>query len=452
MEENIKDYDSLGLESADKVLTEEEIKELKDEFRQQLHYYRDQEPWKVWTRDTCYQSVWKDLEENKELDMTELRILMDLDLREKDYIDKGFTNVTRKMVLDEINKFEQYLPAIQQHVILAWPNRYAPSYDSAWQNQYSLQQQEEINSREVQEKITFENHVYVLNQVYPEVPTFEKYSQRYYRWYGNEYLRNSIAKAGEEKNGWKHVVKDMAKIDMVDTWKLRELFPEELKDIKDRIIYMLANRYAFQHAEKIRKGEQDDGVVSALTIDMTVSKASSRSESVKKLRNELLEQQQKVLIEQQKFFAEQQERRDKQRDEREEALEKRMRDENKSMIDDMGSKILKALLPIMEDKKVTNNRLSREKAAKRQSFVQSSVFGQMEVDMNEDEPEVPVKGSYVYNAAKPEPSKRSPPISESSLKPKARPEEDKQTKPPVTPNNKGKSGAKILLSLLIIQK
>jgi len=81
--------------------------------------------------------------------MTELRTLMDLDLREKDYIDKGFTNVTRKMVLDEINKFEQYLPAIQQHVILAWPNRYAPSYDSAWQNQYSLQQQEEINSREV---------------------------------------------------------------------------------------------------------------------------------------------------------------------------------------------------------------------------------------------------------------------------------------------------------------
>ena len=114
------------------------------------------------------------------------------------------------MVLDEINKFEQYLPAIQQHVILAWPNRYAPSYDPAWQNQYSLQQQEEMNSREVQEKITFENHLYVYNQVYPEVPTFEKYSKRYYRWYGSEYLRNSIAKAGEEKNGWKHVLKDMA--------------------------------------------------------------------------------------------------------------------------------------------------------------------------------------------------------------------------------------------------
>jgi hypothetical protein len=82
----------------------------------------------------------------------------------------------------------------------------------------------------------------VLNQVYPEVPTFEKYSQRYYRWYGNEYLRNSIAKAGEEKNRWKHVVKDMAKVDMVDTWKLREIFPEELKDFKDRVIYMLASR------------------------------------------------------------------------------------------------------------------------------------------------------------------------------------------------------------------
>ena len=38
MEENITDYDSLGLESADKPLTGEELKELKDEFRQQLHF------------------------------------------------------------------------------------------------------------------------------------------------------------------------------------------------------------------------------------------------------------------------------------------------------------------------------------------------------------------------------------------------------------------------------
>ena len=119
MEENIKDYYSLGLQSADKPLTEEEITQLKDEFRQQLHYYRDQEPWKVWTRNTCSQSVWKDSEVNKKLDMTELRILMDLDLREKDHLNKGFTIVTREMVLDEIKKFGQYLPAIQQYVILA---------------------------------------------------------------------------------------------------------------------------------------------------------------------------------------------------------------------------------------------------------------------------------------------------------------------------------------------
>jgi hypothetical protein len=112
------------------------------------------------------------------------------------------------------------------------------------------------------------------------------------------------------------------------------------------------------------------------------------------------------------------------------------------MIDDMGSKILKALLPIMEDKKVTNNRLSREKAAKRQSFVQSSVFGQMEVDINEDEPEVPVKGSYVYNAAKPELPKRSPLPLASPLKPKAKPEGDKQLQPPVIPDKKGKLGSK----------
>ena len=58
---------------------------------------------------------------------------------------------------------------------------------------------------------------------------------------------------------------------------------------------------------------------------MTISKASSRSESVKKLRNEILEQQ-RVLAEQQarrdkqrdereKFLAEQQEQRERQRDE-----------------------------------------------------------------------------------------------------------------------------------------
>ena len=204
---------------------------MKKDFRQQLRYYRDLEPWKVWTRSVCYQSVYEDLESKKPLNMTDLRLQMDLELQEKDYVAQGYVGITRQMVVDEISKFEEYLPAIQQHISLGWPKRKAPSYDPAWMDLYPQEKRDAIITRLVTEEVTFENHLQVLHRTYPEVPNFEKYSQVYYRWYGNNYLRNSIAKAEEEKNGWKHVVKAMAKIDMVDTWRLREMLPVELKNV-----------------------------------------------------------------------------------------------------------------------------------------------------------------------------------------------------------------------------
>ena len=142
MDENIKEEgslglgmfgeeDSYGLGPADRVLTDEEVERLKKDFRQQLHYYRDQEPWKVFTRSMCYLNVYEDLARKKPLNMMDLRIQLDLDLREQDYLAQGYVGITRQMVLDEINKFEEYLPAIQQHVSLTW-KREAPSYNPAW--------------------------------------------------------------------------------------------------------------------------------------------------------------------------------------------------------------------------------------------------------------------------------------------------------------------------------
>ena len=136
----------------------------------------------------------------------DLRIQLDLDLREKDYVREGYVGITRQMVIDEINRFEEYLPAIKQHISLVWPKREAPpSYDPAWMDLYPQEKRDEIMARPVTEEVTFENYVYVLHRTYPEVPSFEKYSKAYYRWYGNNYLRNSIAKAEEEKmdgNTW----------------------------------------------------------------------------------------------------------------------------------------------------------------------------------------------------------------------------------------------------------
>jgi len=162
--------DSFGLEPADRILTEEEIENLKRDFRKQLHYYRDQEPWKVFTRSVCYQNVYEDLEMKRPLNMTDLKIQVDFDLREKDYVEQGYVGITRQMVLDEINKFEEYLPAINQHISLVWPKREAPSYNPAWMDLYSREKSDEIMRRPVTEKITFENHVYVLHRTYPEVP------------------------------------------------------------------------------------------------------------------------------------------------------------------------------------------------------------------------------------------------------------------------------------------
>ena len=86
--------------------------------------------------------------------MTDLRIQMDLALQEKDYIVQGYVDITRQMVLDEINKFEEYLPAIQQHVELVWPKKEAPSYNPAYL--YSREKRDEIIGRPVTEEITFE--------------------------------------------------------------------------------------------------------------------------------------------------------------------------------------------------------------------------------------------------------------------------------------------------------
>ena len=88
MDETIKEEGSLGLGMlgeedsywlgpADRVLTDEEVERLKKDFKQQLHYYRDQEPWKVFTRSICYQNVYTDLERKKPLNMMDLRIQLD---------------------------------------------------------------------------------------------------------------------------------------------------------------------------------------------------------------------------------------------------------------------------------------------------------------------------------------------------------------------------------------
>ena len=144
--------DSYELGPADRVLTEEEVEGLKKDFRQQLRYYRDLEPWKVWTRSVCYQSVYEDLEMKKPLNMTDLRIQLDLDLREKDYVREGYVGITRQMALDEINKFAEYLPAINQHISLVWPKRKAPSYDPAWMDLYPQEKRDEIMGVPLQKK------------------------------------------------------------------------------------------------------------------------------------------------------------------------------------------------------------------------------------------------------------------------------------------------------------
>ena len=68
--------------------------------------------------------------------MTDLRLQMDVEFQEKDYVAQGYVGITRQMVLDEISKFEEYIPAIQQHISLGWLKRKALSYDSAWMDLY----------------------------------------------------------------------------------------------------------------------------------------------------------------------------------------------------------------------------------------------------------------------------------------------------------------------------
>ena len=138
-----KEKYSFGLESADRVPTEEEIEELKKGFRQRLHYYRDQEPWQIWTRDRCYKHVRKYIDAGEKLDMEDLRVYMEQYLTEKEYTKQGF-NVNKNMILKEYNKFEHYLPVIREHVDKTYSRLSVPVYDPDWSKRYTLNKINEI--------------------------------------------------------------------------------------------------------------------------------------------------------------------------------------------------------------------------------------------------------------------------------------------------------------------
>ena len=110
------------------------------------------------------------------------------------------------------------------------------------------------------------------------------------------------------------------------------------------------------------------------------------------------------------------------------------------MIQTMSAQLLEALLPMRDDKKVTDNRMSREKAAKRESLKQSSIFGQQEVDIGTMSPEVPAVGGYVYNAAQPTPSKSPATPPASPPRPKESEDEPKKKKSPEKSDSSEKTG------------
>ena len=82
-----------------------------------------------------------------------------------------------------------------------------------------------------------------------------------------------------------------------------------------------------------------------------------------------------------------------------EKLFREQKNRNEIRIQEICVQFLEAILPMNDDKKVTDNQLSREKISKLESLVRSSVFGQKEVDVNNTTLKVPVMGSYVYNTA-----------------------------------------------------
>ena len=84
--------------------------------------------------------------------------------------------------------------------------------------------------------VRFSNHFLDLLEIYPEIPLFEVYKTVYYKWYGNGILKEASIRARDQlprEKQWKLLVKQMVNYDVVDKFKLEEMYPNIMKTISD---------------------------------------------------------------------------------------------------------------------------------------------------------------------------------------------------------------------------
>ena len=125
-------------------------------------------------------------------------------------------------------------------------DEFPPIFEADWRAALSSEQYFEMASRRLSPPVRFSTHFMELLDLYPEVHLFEIYRTVYYQWHGNKLLKEASDRATStlpRQKQWKLILKQMVSHDVVDRYKLEEMYPDIMKTISEIVFDELTQKY-----------------------------------------------------------------------------------------------------------------------------------------------------------------------------------------------------------------
>jgi len=285
-----------------------------------------------------------------------------------------------------------HLQVISDYQTWKMTDEFPPIFEADWRAALSSEQYFEMASRRLSSPVRFSTHFMELLDLYPEVHLFEIYRTVYYQWHGNKLLKEASDRATStlpRQKQWKLILKQMVNHDVVDRYKLEEMYPDIMKTMSEIVFDELTQKYINRKNlnEDLKKAKEVQSKIEAerrqeawietdddeelvlsditpLTMQDSTSKKSKYSkESIRKLEISMREQQLQMELR----LAETQ--------------RQAQMDANRRL--EEGFERLITMFAERTPERVTNNRSSREVAQrKRDSLIQSTSMAGTAIDLS----------------------------------------------------------------------
>jgi hypothetical protein len=236
-----------GLDSniyEDIELSRGEIFDLVDDFSRQVAYYDKQSAWRLLVR----RATWNFYKDEPEGDYNTIHnALMEMYttgfILENTNSNPDSAQQLKEELSDCINN---HLQVISDYQTWKMTDDFPPIFEADWRAALSSEQYFEMASRRLSPPVRFSTHFMELLDLYPEVHLFEIYRTVYYQWHGNKLLKEASDRATStlpRQKQWKLILKQMVNHDVVDRYKLEEMYPDIMKTISEIVFDELTQKY-----------------------------------------------------------------------------------------------------------------------------------------------------------------------------------------------------------------